>query len=100
VDCYLQARLVELAAIHARVVDPTADTWHAGRFLERWADERVVDALWLSLSRDQNDVAGAIRRSVDLFDRLADETARRLGMTIRARRDQARAMLDTLPAAD
>jgi aminoglycoside 6-adenylyltransferase len=98
VDCYLHARLVEMAGLHARALDPTADTWHEGRFLERWADERVVDALWDSLSRDRDDVAGAIRRSVELFDRLGDETARRLGETIGARRNEARAMLETLLA--
>ena len=62
VDCYLQARLVELAALDARTLDPAADTWHGGRFLERWADERIVDGLWHSLTRDRDDVPGAIRR--------------------------------------
>ncbi len=98
VDCYLHARLVELVAIHARAVDPTVDTWHAGRFLERWTPEHVLDALWQSLSRDRHDVAGAIRRCVDLFDQLADETAARLGSTIDVRRDRARAMLEVLLA--
>jgi aminoglycoside 6-adenylyltransferase len=98
VDCYLHARLVDLVAIHARAMDPTADTWHGGRFLERWAHEHVVDALWLSLSRDRGDVADAIRRSVDLFDRLSDETASRLGTTISVRRDETRQMLETLLA--
>jgi Streptomycin adenylyltransferase len=82
VDCYLQAKLVELAALHARTVDPAADAWHGGRFLERWADERAVDGLRRSLTRDRDDVPAAIRRSVELFDRLADETAQRLGVTI------------------
>jgi Streptomycin adenylyltransferase len=76
----------------------TADTWHGGRFLERWANERVVDALWHSLSRDPDDVAGAIRRSVELFDQLADETANRLGVAVSVRRDEARTMLETLLA--
>ena len=97
-DGYLHARLVELVAIHARALDPTVDTWHAGRFLEQWAPEHVVDALWQSLSRDRHDVAGAIRRCVDLFDQLADETATRLGITINVRRDRARAMLEALLA--
>ena len=99
VDGYLHARLVELVAIRARAaVDPAVDTWHGGRFLERWAPEHVLDALWQSLSRDRHDVAGAIRRSVDLFDQLADATATRLGATINVRRDRARAMLEALLA--
>jgi len=98
VDCYLHARLVELAPLHARASDPAADTWHGGRFLERWAREGVVDGLWNSLSSGRDDVADAIRRSVALFDWLADETARLLGTTIEIRRDEARAMLETLLA--
>ena len=37
-DGYLKERLVTLLEWHARAVDPSVDTWHDGRYLERWAD--------------------------------------------------------------
>jgi aminoglycoside 6-adenylyltransferase len=98
VDCYLQARLVEIAALDRRVRDPDVDTWHRGRFLERWADEDVVAELWSSLSRGPDDVAAAIRRTVTLFDRIADELAVRLGVPLKLKRDEARTRLDALLA--
>jgi hypothetical protein len=94
VDCHLHALLVETAALHAKALAPATDTWHGGRFLERWAREDVVRALWDSLVRDENDVADAIRRTVDLFDRLADE----LPLPIAVRRDEARRRLEALLA--
>ena len=44
-DGYLKVRLVVLLGWHARAVDPSVDTWHAGRFLERWADPGALAAL-------------------------------------------------------
>ena len=44
-DGYLKARLVTLLEWHARALDPTVDTWHNGRFLERWADPGALAAL-------------------------------------------------------
>jgi aminoglycoside 6-adenylyltransferase len=44
-DGYMKARLVTVMAWHARAVDPSVDTWHAGRFLERWADPGALAKL-------------------------------------------------------
>lgn len=96
VDCYLGARLVETAALRARALDPGLDTWHGGRFVERWAGPEIVAALWEARVRDPGDVPAAIRRSVSLFDRLADETAALLDVPLELRRNEARARLDAL----
>lgn len=96
VDCYLHGCLLELAALHARALDPAADTWHGGRFVERWARADVVEGLWDSLASSPDDVAGAIRRTVSLFDRLADETAALLLTSVGVDRAAVAVLLDAL----
>ena len=82
-DGYLKARLVTLIGWHARAVDPSVDTWHEGRFLERWADPGALAALERAYAHyDLRDVARALWETIDLFQSLAEETARRLGLTI------------------
>jgi molybdopterin-guanine dinucleotide biosynthesis protein A len=67
-DGYLKARLVTLLAWHARAIDPAADTWHEGRFLERWADSGALAALERAYAHyDLRDVARALWETIDLF---------------------------------
>jgi aminoglycoside 6-adenylyltransferase len=81
-DGYLKDRLVTLLEWHARAVDPSVDTWHAGRFLERWADPGALAALESAYARyDLRDVARALWETVDLWQGLEEETARRLRLT-------------------
>jgi aminoglycoside 6-adenylyltransferase len=84
IDCldgYLKARLVTLMAWHARALDPSVDTWHGGRFLERWADPGALAALERAFAQyDVRDVARALWETIDLFQGLEEETARRLGL--------------------
>lgn len=86
IDCldgYVKARLVSLLEWHARAVDPSVDTWHAGRFLERWADPGALAALERAYARyDLRDVARALWETVDLWQGLEEETARKLGLAI------------------
>ncbi len=86
IDCldgYLKARLVTLLEWHARAVDPTVDTWHGGRFLERWADPGALAALELAYAHyDVRDVARALWATIDLWQALEEETARRLGLEV------------------
>ena len=86
IDCldgYLKARLVTLFEWHARAVDPNVDTWHGGRFLERWADPGALAALELAYAHyDVRDVARALWATIDLWQALEEETERRLGLNI------------------
>jgi aminoglycoside 6-adenylyltransferase len=82
-DGYLKARLVTLLEWHAGAVDPSVDTWHGGRFLERWADPGALAALENAYARyDLRDVARALWETIDLWQGLEDETARRLGLQV------------------
>jgi len=80
-DGYLKARLATLLGWHARALDPTADTWHGGRFLERWADPGALAALERAYAHyDLRDVARALWETIDLWQGVEEETARRLGL--------------------
>jgi aminoglycoside 6-adenylyltransferase len=82
-DGYMKARLVTMLEWHARAVDPTVDTWHDGRFLERWADPGALSALERAYaSYDVRDVARALWETIDLFQALEEETARRLVVAV------------------
>jgi aminoglycoside 6-adenylyltransferase len=83
IDGYIKARLVTLLEWHTWAVDPTVDTWHAGRFLERWADPGALAALEGSYATyDVRDVARALWSTIDLFQSLEEETSRRLDLTL------------------
>jgi aminoglycoside 6-adenylyltransferase len=43
VDSYMKRLLLRGLEWHAQALDPTTDTWHAGRFLEQWAEPRALD---------------------------------------------------------
>ena len=82
-DGYLKVRLVTLLEWHALAVDPAVDTWHGGRFLERWADPGALAALERAYAHyDLRDVARALWETIDLFQGLEEETARRLGLMV------------------
>ena len=82
-DGYMKARLVTLLEWHARAVDPTVETWHGGRFLERWGDPGALVALGDAYARyDLRDVARALWATIGLFQGLEEETAGRLGLRV------------------
>jgi aminoglycoside 6-adenylyltransferase len=82
-DAYMKARLVTLLGWHANAIDSSVDTWHGGRFLERWADPGALTALERAYAHyDLRDVARALWETIDLFHGLEEETARRLGLTV------------------
>jgi aminoglycoside 6-adenylyltransferase len=83
IDGYMKWRLVTLLEWHAKAVDPSAETWHEGRFLERWADAGALAALEDAYARyDLRDVARALWATIDLWQGIEAETARRLGLEI------------------
>jgi aminoglycoside 6-adenylyltransferase len=82
-DGYLKWRLVTLLGWHARALHPDVDTWHDGRFVERWADPGALAALERAYAYyDVRDVARALWETIDLFQGLEEETARRLGLDV------------------
>jgi aminoglycoside 6-adenylyltransferase len=82
-DGYLKARLVTLLEWHTLALDPSVDTWHGGRFLERWADPGAVAALETTFARyELRDVARGLWATIDLWEWLEEETARRLGLEV------------------
>jgi len=76
---------------HARAIHgPRHDTWMRGRFLEEWADPRAVAALkGVFAHYDPNDLWRALATTMDLFRRLAKETAARLGLAYPSTSDGA-----------
>jgi aminoglycoside 6-adenylyltransferase len=82
-DGYLKWRLVTLLEWQARSLDPEVDTWHNGRFLERWADPGALAALEEAYAHyDLRDVARALWATIDLWQGLEEEVARRLGLDV------------------
>ena len=79
----MKRSLVTLLSWHARAVDADADVWDAGRFLERWADPGALATLERAYAHyDVRDAARALWETIDLFQGLEEETARRLGLAI------------------
>ena len=72
-----------MSLARAGSLDPSLDTWHGGRFLERWADPGALAALETAYARyDVRDVARALWATIDLWQGLEEETARRLGLAV------------------
>ncbi len=79
----LLSNTVTMLAWHARALDPSVDTWHGTRFVERWADPGALAALESAFPRyDVRDVARALWATIDLWQGLEEETARRLGLAV------------------
>lgn len=90
IDGHQKAGLLCMIEWHARAAHGwDYDTWHAGKFLREWTDLQTREALpgifghW-----DAPDSWRALWATVDLFRRLATETADRLGYAYPARLDE------------
>jgi aminoglycoside 6-adenylyltransferase len=78
-DDYMKWRLLQMIEWHARLTRGVADTWHGGRFLERWADPRALAGLRQAFARyDAGEVKDALRATLELFHWLAVETGERM----------------------
>lgn len=89
-DCYLQYLLLRMIEWHALAVhDWKHDVWFRGRFLEEWADSEAVEGLRHTFGHyDEADVKRALLATIDLFRRLATETARKLNYSYPAEADK------------
>jgi aminoglycoside 6-adenylyltransferase len=90
-DWRLKSLLQQMIEWHARAVQGAQhDTWMRGRFLEEWADPRAVAQLPTVFAHyDRQDIARALWATMELFRRLATETAQSWRYAYPASSDQA-----------
>ncbi|HKW21644.1 MAG TPA: aminoglycoside 6-adenylyltransferase [Ktedonobacterales bacterium] len=84
IDCltgYMLWRVLHMIEWHTQVTrGADVDTWHNGRFVEQWADPRVVAGLRQCFPRyDAADIARGLLATMDLYRWLTRETAGALG---------------------
>lgn len=90
----MKRSVVTLLGWHALAVDPAAPVLEAGRGLERWADAGALSSLELAYADyDLRDAARALWQTVDLFQGLEEETARRLGLEVELDEPELRSRL-------
>jgi aminoglycoside 6-adenylyltransferase len=96
-NCHLKGLVVTLLAWQAKAADPQADTWHGGRFLERWADPQALSQLRQAYAGDDaGEVARALWATAELFQRLEGDCAERLGLSLSVPHEQVRRRLHEL----
>lgn len=80
VDCYMKEKLLRMIEWHTGAMNSwNYDTWHAGRFLDIWAEPKVKDNLPKVFSHyDKDDIGQALWATMDLFRLLAVEVAEKM----------------------
>jgi hypothetical protein len=79
----LKRSVVTLLAWHAISVDPSTSVQEGGRRLERWADAGALSSLeYAYADYGVRDAARALWETIDLFQLVEEETARRLGLEV------------------
>lgn len=74
-DAYLKGHLLRITEAYT-VCKYHTDTWHDGRFLDRWADESIRNELKSCFAHyDREDMIAALKATEKLFTRLAGELA-------------------------
>ena len=87
VDSYMENVLIRILEWRTHAENPDVDTWHAGRFIERWADPATLDEFRGTFAAyDEADVRRALFATMDFFRRQARETAELLDPDTRRRR--------------
>lgn len=78
---YMKRLLLQMIEWHARATHGwDYDVWHNGRFLETWADPRIINDLKQVFAHyDETDIKQALFATVDLFRWIAQETTEKLG---------------------
>jgi aminoglycoside 6-adenylyltransferase len=76
VDGYLKQLLLRVIEWRATGLADATDTWFSGRFMERWADQAVLEGLGTAYGHhDSADVRRALKATMDLFRSLAMDLA-------------------------
>jgi len=89
-NCHMQSLLLKMMEWHALADHGWKhDVWFRGRFMEEWAHPQAVSELRGTFAHyDRRDIARALLASMDLFRRVATETAGRLGFAYPAKTDR------------
>ncbi len=75
IDAYLKNYLLKMMELYS-VSKYSIDVWHDGRFIDRWADEAIKEALPKCFAHyDREDIISALFETKKLFVRLAKEAA-------------------------
>jgi aminoglycoside 6-adenylyltransferase len=76
---YLQNMLLRLVEWHAKAKGQR-DTWHKGRFLERWSEQEIVRVLPDTFAKYAvEDVQRALKADLDFYDKFGREIANAFG---------------------
>jgi aminoglycoside 6-adenylyltransferase len=82
VDGYMKADLARVIEWHTIAIRPGTNIRSGGRYLERWADPRIVERLADTFATyEAADIARALMAMIQLFRDVASETAVALGFS-------------------
>lgn len=96
-DGYVRWRLLTMVEWHARAVRGIGDTWFEGRFIETWADQRMLAGLADASSRyDATDLLRALHATAAFARQVGREVGSALGYEYpEARHDRLMALVRT-----
>ncbi|WP_164669772.1 alpha/beta fold hydrolase [Virgibacillus doumboii] len=79
IDYDLKQLLLKITELHAKAnYGKNYDTWHNGRFFDEWADPAIREELKYCYARyDADEMQQALIHTMDLFRKVAKETAQR-----------------------
>lgn len=79
VDAYLKNYLLKAIELYCHEIYGK-DVWHDGRFIDRWADEKIIDELKKCFAHyDRQDILNALLATNCLFERVTREIAQNRG---------------------
>lgn len=75
IDAYLKNSLLKMIEVYS-VYKYNADVWHCGRFLDRWADDKIKESLTKCFAHyDKEDMISALFETKNLFIQLSKSVA-------------------------
>lgn len=88
VDAYLKKYLLSMIELYCSV-EHGVDVWHDGRFLDRWAEQSILEELKNCFAHyEKEDIIQALRCTNALFTRLARKVANKLGYAFPERAEE------------
>ena len=76
-DSYMKWKLLAIIELYEHAKHGVQyNTWHSGRFIEEWAEPRIIEKLSCCFSHyNKNDIKAALLSTMDLFRLIVVETA-------------------------